>query len=155
MKSVTLFALFCAVFWVAACTKEPEKPKARAPLPLGMRASTAAVQATEQGTKAYQGRQYDAAKTAFEQAVTAAPDSGEAHYNLGLALFALGDNDAAREHFIEAANLAPGNKVIWDSPALRQYGNPDSNIPKKKKGDGTDYTNQKPGLGSRPSGMTR
>ncbi|MDE3018788.1 MAG: tetratricopeptide repeat protein, partial [Nitrospirota bacterium] len=118
-------------------------PKARVPLPLGMSASTVAVQATEQGTQAYQSRRFDEAKTAFEQAVAAVPDSGEAHYNLGLALFAIGDNDAAREHFIEAANLAPGNKVIWDSPALRQYGNPDPSIPKKK----TEYQGKKGGMG--------
>ncbi|MBM4133966.1 MAG: tetratricopeptide repeat protein [Nitrospira sp.] len=118
-----------------------------------MSASTVAVQANEQGTKAYQSRQFDIAKVSFEQTVAAAPDSGEAHYNLGLALFAMGDNDAARDHFIEAANLAPGNKVIWDSPALRQYGNPDSRLPKKKGAQ--DYTNQKPGLGVPPGGMTR
>lgn len=153
MKFTIVATLLMAGLWVAACAKESEKPKARAPLPLGMSASPAAVQATAQGTKAYQSRQFDAAKGSFEQAVKAAPDSGEAHYNLGLTLFAMGDNDAAREHFMEAANLAPGNKVIWDSPALRQYGNPDSMLPKKKGAQ--DYTNQKPGLGVPPGGMTR
>ena len=73
-----------------------------------------------------------------------APTSAEAHYNLGLALFALGESDQAREHFIEAANLAPGDKVIWDSPALRPYGSPDSNIPKQVK---DPYSNQRPALG--------
>ena len=29
----------------------------------------------------------------------------------------------AKPHFIEAANLAPGHKVIWNSPPLRRYGN--------------------------------
>lgn len=153
MKSMIVATLMIAGLWLTACAKEPDKPKARAPLPLSMSVSTAAVHATEEGTKAYQGRQFDAAKVSFEQALKAAPDSGEAHYNLGLALFALGDNDTAREHFIEAANLAPGNKVIWDSPALRQYGNPDSRLPKKK--GAPEYTNQKPGLGVPPGGMTR
>ena len=153
MKSMIIATLLIAGLWLAACAKEPEKPKARAPLPLSMSAPTAAVQATEQGAKAYQSRQFDVAKGSFEQAVKVAPDSGEAHYNLGLVLFAIGDNDAAREHFMDAANLAPGNKVIWDSPALRQYGNPDSMLPKKK--GAPDYTNQKPGLGVPPGGMTR
>ncbi|HYM37056.1 MAG TPA: hypothetical protein VES96_01500 [Nitrospiraceae bacterium] len=27
-----------------------------------------------------------------------------------------------RKHFIEAANLVPGNTVIWSSPAFREYG---------------------------------
>ncbi len=153
MKSKIVVPLLMAGLLLVACAKEPEKPKARAPLPLPMSASTVAVQANEQGTKAYQSRQFDAAKVSFEQTVAAAPDSGEAHYNLGLALFAMGDNDAAREHFIEAANLAPGNKVIWDSPALRQYGSPDPNIRKKKVDD--SYTNQRPGLGTKPGGMNR
>ncbi len=152
MKSMIAVTLVIASLWLTACAKEPEKPKARAPLPLSMSVSTAAVRATEEGAKAYQGRQFDVAKGSFEQALKAAPDSGEAHYNLGLALFALGENDAARDHFVEAANLAPGNKVIWDSPALRQYGNPDARL--KKKG-AQDYTNQKPGLGVPPGGMTR
>ncbi|MFM8551824.1 MAG: tetratricopeptide repeat protein [Nitrospiraceae bacterium] len=147
MKAVTLLTLCCAVLWFTGCAKEPPKPKPRAPLPLGMSASTVAVQATEEGTRAFQARQFDEAKAAFEKAMAAAPDSGEAHYNLGLALFSMGDNDAAREHFIEAANLAPGNKVIWDSPALRQYGNPDSNIPKKKA---PEYQGKKGGMGTSP-----
>ncbi len=154
MKPMVVIVLLCVGMWSSACSSSPqEKSKARAPLSLGMSVPTAAVQATEQGSRAYQSRQYDEAKTSFEKAVAAAPDSGEAHYNLGLALFAMGDNDTAREHFIEAANLAPGNKVIWDSPALRQYGNPDSRLPKKK--GAPDYTNQKPGLGVPPGGMTR
>jgi hypothetical protein len=31
--------------------------------------------------------------------------------------------------FAALANLAPGDKVIWDSPALSPYGNPQ--VPKK------------------------
>lgn len=152
MKSLAQIALIiCVAAGLAACATE-EKPKPRAPLPLDARAAPAAVQATQQGAQAYKGGQFDAAKTYFQQAVTGAPDSGEAHYNLGLALFALGDNDQARDHFMEAANLAPGNKVIWDSPALRQHGNPDTTLKKKRS---QDYTNQKPGLGVPPTGMTR
>ncbi len=56
--------------------------------------------------------------------MAAAPDSGPAHYNYALALNALGNADVARRHFMEAADLAPGDKIIWDSPALAPYGNP-------------------------------
>ena len=38
----------------------------------------------------------------------------------------LGDKEQARQQFMEAANLAPGDKVIWDSPALSPFGNPKS-----------------------------
>ena len=91
------------------------------------------IQVNAQGIQEYQSRQFDQAKGHFEQVATGAPNAAEAHYNLGLALFALGESDQAREHFIEAANLAPGDKVIWDSPALRAYGSPDANIQKQQK----------------------
>lgn len=45
----------------------------------------------------------------------------EAHYNLALALERLGEKAEAKKHYVAAANLAPGNKVIWDAPPLRKY----------------------------------
>jgi Flp pilus assembly protein TadD len=108
---------------VAACMK---KAKPLVPWALDRSAVPQAVTLTEQGTQAYQTHQFQEAKQYFSQAVTAAPQSGQAHYNYALALNALGDVDDARQHFIEAANLAPGDKTIWDSPALHQYGNPQS-----------------------------
>jgi tetratricopeptide (TPR) repeat protein len=92
-----------------------------------------AVNHTEQGQREYHNGQYTEAKNLFLMAVAEAPDAGEAHYNLGLALFALGEMDQARDHFIHAANLAPGNKVIWDSPVLRPYGSPEPVITKQTK----------------------
>ncbi|TLY30942.1 MAG: tetratricopeptide repeat protein [Nitrospirae bacterium] len=127
-----------------ACSST-EKPKPRLPLPVSSSAPQAVVTATQQGMRAYQEAQYQEAKTQFELAVTGAPNSAESHYNLGLALFALGETDQAREQFMEAANLAPGNKVIWDSPALRPFGSPDSTIPKKTKED--KYSTQRPSFG--------
>jgi Tfp pilus assembly protein PilF len=124
---VVVAALLIVVTWGCAANK----PKPRVPLPLMGNVSQAAQQANTLGTSAYGTGQFDQAKSYFEQAVSGAPDSGEAHYNLALALFALGASDQAREHFIEAANLAPGNQVIWDSPALRPFGSPDPSIAKK------------------------
>jgi len=128
-----LMALVTVMFLLglSACAKE--KPKPRYPLPLGPSVSQAAQTLNNAGIMAYQSGQYTDAKSQFEQTVAKAPDSGEAHYNLGLVLYTLGDTESARDHFIEAANLAPGNQVIWDSPALRPFGSPDSNIPKKTK----------------------
>lgn len=115
---------------LGACAGK-EKPKPLVPLALGAGAQASAIALTQQGTTAYQSGQFMEAKNYFRQAVAAAPDSGPAHYNLALALNALGETEAARAHFIEAANLAPGDKVIWDSPALRPYGSPES--PKQVK----------------------
>lgn len=113
-----------------ACSGAP-KAKVREPLSLPLSVPPQAQQYTSQGSGAYRAGQYDEAKSLFAQAVSAAPNSGEAHYNLGLVLFKLGDTDAARDQFMQAANLAPGNKVIWDSPALSPYGSPEPNIQKK------------------------
>jgi len=133
---------------VAAVTACSSPPKPRVPLVLKSTVSQQIAQVNLQGIQEYQSRRFDQAKDHFQQVVEAAPKSAEGHYNLGLTLFALGDSDQAREHFIEAANLAPGDKVIWDSPALRQYGAPDSNMPKKAI-DQT-YSNQRPTFGGGP-----
>lgn len=125
-----------ALIWAAilvvlplGCSKDKAKPLV--PLPLESGVKTQAVTLNEQGTQAYRGRQYEEAKAFFSQAVAAAPESGPAHYNFALALNALGDSEQARRHFIEAANLAPGDKVIWDSPPLSPYNNPEpENKPK-------------------------
>ena len=111
-----------------------KKAKTLTPLPLSGKVSQSALQATMVGAAAFNSGQFEEAKSSFDQAVSGAPDSGEAHYNLGLALFALGNRDQAREQFIQAANLAPGHQVIWDSPALSPFGNPESTLPKTPLG---------------------
>ena len=124
MKYVSVIAACLLVISMVACSKNKAKPLV--PLALEPGSKPEAVTLTEQGTQAYQGRQFVDAKTYFSQAVTAAPQSGQAHYNYAIALYSLGDTEEARQHFLEAANLAPGDKTIWDSPALHQYGNPQS-----------------------------
>lgn len=141
------FLVLLLVSGLSACASEP-KVKVREPLLLSPSVAPNAQQFTSQGSSAYQAGRYDEAKGLFAQAVSAAPGSGEAHYNLGLALFKLGDTDTARDHFIQAANLAPGNKVIWDSPALSPYSSPDPNIPKKEKEH--PYANSRPTFGGGP-----
>ena len=146
--SVMMVVALLLVWGLSACASESKKIKAREPLTLSPSVAPNAQQYASQGSSAYLAGQYDQAKALFAQAVSAAPNSGEAHYNLGLALFKLGDTDAAREQFIQAANLAPGNKVIWDSPALSPYSSPDANISKKEKEH--PYSNSRPTFGGGP-----
>jgi tetratricopeptide (TPR) repeat protein len=140
---MVLTGALLTMLWLplTACS---EKAKPRAPLTLASNAPNAAQTHTEQGLQHYQKGRYAEAKSEFQLALADAPRSGEAHYNLGLVLFALGETDEAREHFIEAANLSPGNKVIWDSPALRPYGSPEPGITKKTK---EQYSTQRPTFG--------
>jgi Tfp pilus assembly protein PilF len=144
MTYLSILGVSLLLVGAVACSKSQAKPLV--PLALESGAKPQAVALTEQGTQAYQSRQFDEAKNYFSQAITAAPQSGPAHYNYALALNALGDTEQARQQFVEAANLAPGDKVIWDSPALRPFGNPDS--PKVYKEHPT--TTGRPGIGSGP-----
>ena len=144
MKGLSLLGVILLLVGAVACSKFRAKPLVPLALEPGVKAQ--AVTLTEQGTQAYQARQFDDAKNYFSQAVAAAPQSGPAHYNYALALNALGDTEHARPEFMEAANLAPGDQVIWDSPALRPFGDPQA--PKKQKllPDGT----RMPGGGGGP-----
>lgn len=150
MKHISYLTLLLAIFLVTAgwtaCSSKP-KAKPLAPLALmdgGVKAQ--AITLTEQGTQAYQAKQFEEAKGFFGQAMAAAPQSGQAHYNYALALNALGDTEAARQHFLEAANLAPGDKVIWDSPALAPFGNPATSKMSKEHPYGTS----RPTIGGGP-----
>ena len=127
MKYLSILGLILILVGVVACSK---KAKPLVPLALDAGVKPQAEVLTEQGTQAYQAKQFDDAKNYFSQAVATAPQSGQAHYNYALALNALGDTEQARQQFMEAANLAPGDKVIWDSPALSPFGNVEA--PKKK-----------------------
>ena len=144
MKCFSLLGVVLLLLGSVACTKSKAKPLV--PLALESGVKPQAVSLTEQGTQAYQSRQFDEAKKYFSQAMDLASQSGPAHYNYALALNALGDTEQARQQFLEAANLAPGDKVIWDSPALRPFGSPEGPKSNKEHPVGTS----RPGIGSGP-----
>jgi Tfp pilus assembly protein PilF len=129
MKYLSMLGAIFLFFGGTACSSM-SKDKPLVPLALESGVKPQAVTLTEQGTQAYQAKQFNEAKNYFSQAVAEAPQSGPAHYNYALALNVVGDTEQARHQFMEAANLAPGDKVIWDSPALRPYGNVEA--PKRK-----------------------
>ena len=145
MKYLSMFGVILLLAGAVACSKSKGKPLV--PLALESGVKPQAVTLTEQGTQAYQTKQFDEAKNYYSQAVAAAPESGPAHYNYALALHAMGDREQARNQFMEAANLAPGDKVIWDSPALSPFGNPES--PKKKVYQPGSVGSGRPGGGPR------
>ena len=145
LRKVTVLAVvFLLVVGFTACSS---KRKPLIPLTLAdPGANQQAVVWTEQGTQAYQSSQFQEAKQYFEQAVAAMPESGQAHYNYALALSALGHAAESRQHFLEAANLAPGDKIIWDSPALAPYGDPTT----KSRTKDRPYGTQRPTFGGMP-----
>ena len=118
--------------WMGGCTFS-EKTVPLKPLEVGLDVPQQADAWTRQGMREYEQGRYDDAKALFGQVVAESPKSGEAHYNFALALYALGKSREAKEHFLTAASLAPGHKVIWDSPPLRPHGSPE---PTLKDGEG-------------------
>lgn len=144
MKQLAILGVVLVLVGMEACSS---KRKPLVPLALvEADARPPAVMLTEQGTQAYQAKQFEEAKKYFEQAVSAVPESGQAHYNYALALNALGDAEVARRHFLDAANLAPGDKIIWDSPALAPYGDPDT----RKRTKDRPYGTERPTFGNMP-----
>ena len=107
---------------VVACSgltsTSPPPPTLQAPVG----SNPGAVMAMREGNRMFAMGQWGAARSQYEYAIQTQSDLAEAHYNLALTLEKLGNTQQAHDHYIQAANLAPGHKVIWDSPALRQYG---------------------------------
>lgn len=76
----------------------------------------------EEGNRFFSTKDYAGAEQSYRHTIAAYPASAEAHYNLAVTLDRMGNRGEARKHYIDAANLAPGHKVIWDSPPFRETG---------------------------------
>jgi tetratricopeptide (TPR) repeat protein len=76
----------------------------------------------EEGNRLFSTKDYARAEQSYRQTIAAYPDLAEAHYNLAVTIDRMGNRGEAKKHYLEAANLAPGNKVIWDSPPFREMG---------------------------------
>lgn len=114
-----LFALSLLMLVVACVRSAPIKYNPTLSAPGG--ASAQAVASVKQGNQQFAAGLWGAAKAQYELAIQVQPDLAEAHYNLALVLDQMGDETQARAHYIKAANLAPGHKVIWNSRILRPY----------------------------------
>lgn len=98
----------------------PRKAEVR-PLDAPAGTTEAVSRQLEQGNQLLLKQDWAGARDAYLAAIQADQMLAEAHYNLALALEKLGEKADARKHYVAAANLAPGNKVIWDAPPLRKY----------------------------------
>ncbi len=109
------------VLGMMGCSTPPAKQATARTLPPPATAQPAAKAAMEEGTRLLKEGQVEAAKTQYEAAIKAQPTLAEAHYNLAVTLDALKQQKDARVHYREAANLAPGHKIIWSSPIFRGH----------------------------------
>lgn len=76
----------------------------------------------EEGNRLFSAKDYTGAEQSYRQTIAAYPNLAEAHYNLAITIDRMGNRREAKKHYLDAANLAPGNKVIWDSPPFRESG---------------------------------
>jgi Flp pilus assembly protein TadD len=108
--------ILCAL--ALGCSSKSDIQRNVLPAPNGTKPEAAAQ--VEKGNALFASKDFAGAEQAYRQAILVDAKLAEAHYDLALALDRTGRTDEAKKHYIEAANLAPGNKVIWDSPPLRQ-----------------------------------
>jgi len=116
MKPRVLFALcLCGAL---GCASQKAPPLSVLSAPTGSSADM--VTKLEEGNQLFNTKDYATAEQSYRRTITAYPTSAEAHYNLAVTLDRMGNRGEARKHYMEAANLAPGHKVIWDSPPFRE-----------------------------------
>jgi Tfp pilus assembly protein PilF len=104
---------------LAGCASERQAPVETLRAPSGTAVSL--TELMERGNREFAARNWSAAKDTYVAVIRMDPALAEAHYNLGLTLERLGDPTEARKHYVQAANLAPGNKIIWNAPPLRKF----------------------------------
>jgi len=75
----------------------------------------------DEGVGHYKQGHWDVATDWFKKAVKADANLAEAHYNLALSLDKMGKHEDATAAFKKAADLAPANPAIKDSPILKKH----------------------------------
>ncbi len=120
MHNVLVLLVLTAL--LASCSGLNKSALAGVPLTAPAGVPTAAALAVDRGNQLFAEGQWELASTQYTAALTLHPALAEAHYDLALTLQRLGRNREAVAHYKEAANLAPGHPVIWNSPLLRQIG---------------------------------
>jgi tetratricopeptide (TPR) repeat protein len=109
---------------VEAPSPEPPKPEIAAAEPAEVltapEGSVGRAQNEEGMTHVRQGH-WDVAEGHFRNALRADPRLAEAHFNLGVVLDKLGKHDEAKTAFATAAEFAPDNTKITESPVLKKH----------------------------------
>lgn len=121
---------------LSGCASPKAPPTTILAAPSGTSAKAAPFMA--EGDRLFQAK--DWTSQAYQSAVGVQPDLAEAHYNLAVILDRMSNKDEAKKHYVAAANLAPGHKIIWDSPPFREPSGLNYNIRQKSYLDPTPGT---------------
>lgn len=119
-RSLVSGLIIAVVLGISACASQKAPPVTVLPAPAGTSAKAAAFMS--EGDRLAVAHDWQGAKQAYQEAAAAQPDLAEAHYNLAVCLDRLGEKAEAKKHYMTAANLAPGHKIIWDAPPFRETG---------------------------------
>lgn len=104
---------------LSGCASERLAPVETLRAPSGT--ATSLTERMERGNSQFAAQNWSAAKETYAAIIRMDPSLAEAHYNLALTLDRLGNKTESRKHYVQAANLAPGNKIIWNAPPLRKF----------------------------------
>ena len=119
MRHTMVLTTMLMTILLAGCAAERQAPIETLQAPAGTAASL--TEAMERGNSQFAAQDWSGAKDTYAAIIRTDPSLAEAHYNLALTLDRLGDKAEARKHYVQAANLAPGNKIIWNAPPLRKF----------------------------------
>lgn len=122
--SVALSVILACLFTVVAC--DYGKPAGTATTSgadtaLMSPAGSSGRADNDDGVGHYKQGHWDVAADWFKKAIKADPNLAEAHYNLALSLDKMGKHEDATASFKKAAELAPTNPAIKDSPILKKH----------------------------------
>ena len=125
MKKISLevsLVLACLIAVVACDSGKPAvTPLGSADTALMSPASSPGRADNDEGVGHYKQGHWDVATDWFKKAVKADANLAEAHYNLALSLDKMGKHEDATAAFKKAADLAPANPAIKDSPILKKH----------------------------------
>jgi Tfp pilus assembly protein PilF len=118
MRSLILLLSMGGILWGCASPMRAQTTVLQAPAGT----SPALSAQLEQGNALFSAKDWSGAEKVFRDTIAREPTLAEAHYNLAATLDRAGNKAEAKKHYIDAANLAPGNKIIWSSPPFQETG---------------------------------
>lgn len=126
-KSLAFLSVIVWGLFIVSCYQQPGKGPQKSPA-VGMvlnapseASNRDAANKNDEGVSHLKQEHWDISAGHFRKAIAADPNLAEAHFNLGLALDAMGDHPGATEHFRTARDLAPGNTKIVENEVLKKH----------------------------------